>query len=95
MKTDPIVSLQPIKQIDGTVIRLQRSGGHLLLCVRIGSRETSRQVDANAAERFWMGVKGALPVTQAVEAMKIELLNSQDRARLAAFAPPPAKGIPS
>ena len=93
MKTDPIGSLQPIKQMDGTMIRLQRSGDHVLLCVKIGNRETSRQVDMNAAERFWMGVKGALPVTQAVEAMKIELLNSQDRARLAAFAAP--KVIPS
>jgi hypothetical protein len=95
MKTDPIASLQPIKQIDGTMIRLQRSGEHLLLCVKIGNRETSRQVDVNAAERFWMGVKGALPVTRAVEAMKIELLNSQDRARLAVVAPTPAKVIAS
>jgi len=83
MKTDPIASLQPIKQLDGTMIRLQRSGEHVLLCVKIGQRETSRQVDVSAAERFWMGVKGALPVTHAVEAMKIELLNAADKARLA------------
>jgi hypothetical protein len=88
MKTDPIASLQPIKQLDGTVIRVQRSGDHVLLCVKIGHRETSRQVDASAAERFWMGVKGALPVTHAVEAMKIELLNAQDKARLASFVSP-------
>ena len=87
MKTDVIASLQPIKQLDGTMIRLQKAGDHLLLYVRIGNHETSRQVDASAAERFWMGVKGALPVTQAVEAMKIELLNSQERARLAFVAP--------
>ena len=95
MKKDVIASLQPIKQLDGTTIRLQRSGGHVMLCVRSGNHETSRQVDESAAERFWMGVKGALPVTHAVEAMKIELLNSQDRARLALVAPPPAKVIPS
>ncbi|HVY64703.1 MAG TPA: hypothetical protein VHH11_07770 [Gammaproteobacteria bacterium] len=95
MKTDPIASLQPIKQIDGTMIRLQRSGEHVLLCVRIGNRETSRQVDVHAAERFWMGVKGALPVTHAVEAMKMELLKSQDRARLAVVAQAPTNIIPS
>jgi hypothetical protein len=95
MKTDPLASLQPIKQLDGTMIRVQRSGDHVLLWVKIGSRETSQQVDADAAERFWMGVKGALPVTRAVEAMKIELLNSQDRARLASIASPPAKVIPT
>jgi hypothetical protein len=83
MKTDALASLQPIKQVDGTTIRLQKSGDQLLLCVKIGDRETSRPVDASAAERFWMGMKGALPVTQAVEAMKNELLNAQDRARLA------------
>jgi hypothetical protein len=87
MKTDAIASLRPIKQIDGTTIRLQQSGDHLLLCVRIGTRETSRQVDPGAAERFWMGIKGALPVTQAVEAMKDELLNAQEKARLAVVAP--------
>jgi hypothetical protein len=87
MKTDAIASLRPIKQIDGTTIRLQQSGDHLLVCVRIGNRETSRQVDPGAAERFWMGIKGALPVTQAVEAMKDELLNAQEKARLAVVAP--------
>jgi hypothetical protein len=56
MKTDAIASLRPIKQFDGTTIRLQRSGDHLLLCVKIGNRETSRQVDASAVERFWMGM---------------------------------------
>lgn len=95
MKTDALTSLQPIKQLDGTMIRLQRSGDQLLLCVKIGSRETSRQVDPSAAERFWMGIKGALPVTQAVEAMKTELLNSQDRARLVAALPPMTKVISS
>ena len=83
MKIDAIASLRPIKQLDGTTIRLQQSGDHLLLCVQIGSRETSRTVEPGAAERFWMGMKGALPVTQAIEAMKIELLNAQERARLA------------
>ena len=94
MKTDPIASLRPIKQLDGTTIRLQQSGEQLLLCVRIGNRETSRQVDASAAERFWMGMKGALPVTQAVEAMKNELLNAQERARLAFVAPVGTKVAP-
>ena len=83
MTADTIASLRPITQIDGTIIRLQQTAEHLLVCVRMGSRETSRQVDANAAQRFWMGMKGALPVTQAVEAMKIELLNAQGKARLA------------
>jgi hypothetical protein len=92
MKTDAIASLQPIKQFDGPTIRLQRAGDHLLLCVKIGNRETSRQVDASAVERFWMGMKGALPVTQAVEAMKIELLNAQERARLGPV-PPRTGGI--
>ena len=82
MKIDAIAALPPIKQLDGTVIRLQKSGDHLLVCVRIGNRETSRQFDESPAERFWMGVKGALPVTHAVEAMKNELLNAQDKARL-------------
>jgi hypothetical protein len=95
MKTDALASLQPIKQLDGTMIRVQRSGEHALLCVKIGSRETSRQVDADAAERFWMGVKGALPVTHAVAAMKTELLNAQDRARFATLAPMPAKVVQS
>ena len=95
MKTDAIASLRPIKQLDGTIIRLQQSGDHLLLCVKIGDRETSRQVEASAAERFWMGMKGALPVTQAVEAMKNELLNAQERARLAFTAPLQSKFISS
>ena len=93
MKTDTLASLQPIKQLDGTMIRVQRSGDHALLSVKIGSRETSRQVDADAAERFWMGVKGALPVTDAVAAMKIELLNAQDRARFSTVASTPAKVV--
>ena len=82
MTADSIASLRPITQIDGTIIRLQQTAEHLLVCVRMGSRETSRQVDANAARRFWMGMKGALPVTQAVEAMKVELLNAQEKARV-------------
>jgi hypothetical protein len=77
----------PITQIDGTVIRLQKSGDELLLCVRMGSRETSRRVDPSAAERFWMGIKGALPATMAVEDMKNELLNAREKARLALVAP--------
>ena len=87
MKTDPTSSLQPITQLDGTTIRLQKSGEELLLCVRIGSRETSRRIDAHTAERFWMGIKGALPATQAVEDMKNELLNAREKARLAFVAP--------
>jgi hypothetical protein len=87
MRTDAIASLTPITQIDGTVIRLQKSGDDLLLCVRIGSRETSRHVDRSAAERFWMGIKGALPATMAVEDMKNELLNASEKARLALVAP--------
>jgi hypothetical protein len=87
MRTDSIASLTPITQIDGTVIRLQKSGDDLLLCVRIGSRETSRHVDPSAAERFWMGIKGALPATMAVEDMKNELLNASEKARLALVAP--------
>jgi len=94
MKTDPIPSLSPITQFDGTTIRLQKSGDDLLLCVRIGSRETSRRVDAHAAERFWMGVKGALPVTQAVEDMKNELLNAQDKSRLALVSAGRPRGVP-
>jgi hypothetical protein len=86
MKTNTISSLRPITQIDGTMIRLENSGLDLRLFVKIGAREVSRLVDANAAERFWMGVKGALPVTQAVEAMKDELLNAQEKARLAFVA---------
>jgi hypothetical protein len=77
----------PITQIDGTVIRLQKSGDDLLLCVRIGSHETSRRVDPSAAERFWMGIKGALPATLAVGEMKNELLNAREEARLALVAP--------
>ena len=83
MKTDPIASLRPITQIDGTIVRVEKSGDTYNLCVRIGSREISRQVDGGAVERFWMGIKGALPVTQAVEAMKEELLNAQEKARFA------------
>ena len=73
--------------MDGTVIRLQKSGDELLLCVKIGSRETSRRVDPSAAERFWMGIKGAMPATMAVEDMKNELLNAREKARLALVAP--------
>jgi hypothetical protein len=87
MRTDSLASLMPITQIDGTVIRLQKSGDELLLCVRMGSRETSRRVDPSAAERFWMGIKGALPATMAVEDMKNELLNAREKARLALVAP--------
>jgi hypothetical protein len=87
MNTDAIPSLQPITQLDGTTIRLQKSGEEFLLCVRIGSRETSRRIDANVAQRFWMGIKGALPATQAVEDMKNELLNAREKARLALVAP--------
>ena len=66
---------------------MQKSGDELLLCVRMGSRETSRRVDPSAAERFWMGIKGALPATMAVEDMKNELLNAREKARLALVAP--------
>jgi hypothetical protein len=34
-----------------------------------------------------MGIKGALPATQAVEDMKNELLNAREKARLALVAP--------
>lgn len=95
LKTDNLASLRPITHFDGTIIRLQRSGDHFVVCVRIGGRETSRPVDVGAAERFWMGMKGALPVTQAVEAMKDELLNAQEKARLTPAVPArPAKDIP-
>jgi hypothetical protein len=80
MKTDSLASLRPITQLDGTTIRLQKTADDLLLWVKIGSRETSRRVDASAAERFWMGMKGALPITQAIEDMKNELLNAADKA---------------
>jgi hypothetical protein len=83
MKTDATDSLPPITQLDGTIIRLRKSGNECVLYVRIGARETSRPVDPGAADRFWMGMKGALPVTQAVEDMKNELLNAQEKARLA------------
>jgi hypothetical protein len=83
MKAGTTDSRPPITQLDGTVIRLQRSGDECIVCVRIGSRETSRRVDPAAADRFWMGIKGALPVTQAVGDMKNELLNAQEKARLA------------
>jgi hypothetical protein len=77
MKTYSTNSALPITQLDGTIIRLDKSGHECVLYVRIGARETSRIV------RFWMGMKGALPVTQAVEDMKNELLNAQEKARLA------------
>jgi len=86
MKPNPIDSLSPIRQLDGTIIRLQKAGDQLLLCVKIGARETSRRIDPSTAERFWMGMKGALPATAAVEDMKNELLNAQEKARLAFVA---------
>jgi hypothetical protein len=83
MQTNTIASLKPIRQLDGTTIRLEQSGKSLLLYVRIGQRETSRPVDVTTAQRFWMGIKGALPVVEMVQAMKDELLNARESARLA------------
>jgi len=87
MKARPTDSFRPITQIDGTNIRLDKSGTECVLHVRVGARETSRIVEAGAADRFWMGMKGALPVTQAVEAMKNELFNAQEKARLSFVSP--------
>ena len=95
MKPNTLAALQPITQLDGTSIRLQQSGDKLLLCVKIGSRETSRQIDASSAERFWMGMKGALPATVAVEAMKEELLNAREKARREFVTAGSPKAIPA